>query len=78
MFLMMAPLFSRAADDRAGLDREDEDVRNEERTGDYLMVLRLYAILLEHAISFDEDGYKEIAVASSLQHLIPHGRKAVR
>ncbi|CAM9566448.1 unnamed protein product, partial [Ectocarpus sp. 13 AM-2016] len=79
MFLMMAPLFSRrAADDRAGLDREDEDVRNEERTGDCLMVLRLYAILLEHAISFDEDGYKEIAVASSLQHLIPHGRKAVR
>ncbi|CAM9496985.1 unnamed protein product, partial [Ectocarpus fasciculatus] len=80
MFLMMAPLFSRrgAADECTGLDRQDEDVRNEKRTGDYLMVLRLYAILLEHAISFDEDGYKEIAVASSLQHLIPHGRKAVR
>lgn len=27
-------------------------------------VLRLYAILLEHAMSFDGDGYKEIAVAT--------------
>lgn len=27
-------------------------------------MLRLYALLLEHAMSFDADGYKEVAVAS--------------
>eukprot|EP00752_Nemacystus_decipiens_P002115 g2019.t1 len=79
MFLMMAPLFSRGVSGHtAELDSRDGISQDGERKGDYFMVLRLYAILLEHAMSFDEDGYKEIAVAASLQHLIPHGRVAVR
>ncbi|CAM9130173.1 unnamed protein product, partial [Hapterophycus canaliculatus] len=81
MFLMMAPLFTRyalVADCRAQLDEQNRENQQRVRKGDYFMVLRLYAILLEHAMSVDENGYKEIAVAASLQHLIPHGRIAVR